>query len=42
MVCGIADDLGGDDPIVLCDGPGCHHGAHIRCKELRRIPEGHW
>ena len=42
MVCGIEDDLDGDDPMVLCDGPGCHAGAHIRCKDLKRVPAGKW
>ena len=42
MVCGVADDDEGDDPMVLCDGPGCHATAHIRCKGLPRIPVGNW
>ena len=42
VVCNIEDDEDGNDPMVLCDGPNCHNGAHIRCKGLKRIPEGHW
>ncbi len=42
IVCGVADDNDGDDPMVLCDGPGCHATAHIRCKGLKNIPSGDW
>lgn len=44
LKCGEAEDKGGCDPMLLCDGPGCDRAKHLRCNSppLTVVPEGDW
>jgi len=30
------------NPLLLCDGPSCSQGQHLKCARLATVPEGDW